>query len=176
MSSVVVPCHLPPQISWLPTPAAVSSLFMIGLPCCINFSGSLVPWPSVCQADHLEDRYRVTVMVETRRWRGEQGFARLPWPQLGVLHDCVLPEDRKQACPSSTRVGSPQERFDDCVNDRLPRRAPDLCSLPPSTIPLVAPLGFRSPGLPCVGLTLPWSLTGHPVGHELACLAWQVPL
>lgn len=130
MSSVVVPCHLPPQISWLPTPAATSSLFMIALPRCINFSGSLVPWQSVCQADHLKFRYRVMVTVETRWRRGEQGFARLPWPQLGVLRDCVLPVDRKQACPSSTRVGSPRERFDDCVNDRLPHRAPDLCSLP----------------------------------------------
>lgn len=86
---------------------------MIALPLCINFSGSLGPWQSVCQADHLEVGYRVVVMVETRQRRVSRA---LPG-SLAVLHDCVLSENRKQACPSSTRVGSPQERFDDCVND-----------------------------------------------------------
>ena len=54
------------------------------------------------------------VTVETRRRRVEQGFAGLPWPQLAALHDCVLPENRKQASPSPTRAESPRERFEDC--------------------------------------------------------------
>ena len=43
-----------------------------------------------------------------------------------------------------------------------------MLRLKPSTIPLVPPLGFRRRGRPCVGPTLLCSLTGHPLGHELA--------
>lgn len=71
---------------------------MIALPLCINFSGSLGPWQSVCQADHLEVGYRVVVMVETRQRRVSRALPGSLGPSLlSFMTACSLKTGNRPA-------------------------------------------------------------------------------